>query len=440
MVDLAEAPPVISAARAGDPELTPARVRVATVCMIGVALGTTVLSFCAVDAVRGPMMLELGWGANQLSLSYALMLWAAAIGVWPVGVLIDRYGPRPVVTLGAVASGLVSLAMPFVSHYWQSCALFSLLGLFGSVGLGYSKIIVTLFARRRGLALGIAAAATSALGWIFPLAAGRIVNASEWRGAFEILGVVVLAVAPLLYFGLAPMNGEAAPALRPDPAVEGLKTSEAARTRAFWLIMLAGLVSGIVGNVVLSTIGPTLAHRGFGDAADLRGAPIGMLATLAGPICAGLLLDRFRTPAVAFAAYIASALTSVIWCVVSPGFGGTPLLMATFALGAFAFSAQLPMVGYLFSRYFGLRSFATIWGLQMSIQAVVTGATALPIARLVDAAASEPLVFALGTTAPLVAAGLYLLLPAYRYGTSREPGLAGRSPSSIRTWWSRAPS
>src|SRR6185369_11634177 len=108
-------------------------------------------------------------------------------------------------------------------------------------------------------------------------------------------------------------------------------------------IVAAGLIAGLAANLVLASVGPTLAHRGFGGAADLRGAPIGMLATLAGPICAGLLLDRLRTPWVAIAAYLGSALTCLMWSFVSPGFGGAPLLMAIFALGAFAFSAQLPM-------------------------------------------------------------------------------------------------
>lgn len=439
MVDLAEAPPVISAAAAGDTELTPARLKVAAICMIGMALGTTVLPFCVVDAVRGPMMLELGWGANQLSLSYALMLWAAAISVWPVGMLIDRFGARPVVTAGALGIGLVSLALPFVREFCQICILFSLLGVSGAVGLGYSKIVATLFFRRRGLALGISAAATSALGWVLPLAADRVVHAGGWRGAFEVLGFVALAVAPLLYLGLAQPACAAAKAR----AAEGTRTVDAARSRSFWLIVAAGLIAGLIGNVVLSDIGPAMAHRGFGDAADLRGSPIGMLATLAGSIIAGLLLDRLGTPAVALAAYLASGLTSLMWIFVGPGFGGTPALMAIFALGAFAFAAQLPMVGYFFSRYFGLRSFATVWGLQMFIQTVVMGAATSPFARLVNATATEPMVFLLGTVAPLAAAALYLLLPAYRYGATPEPGLAtqppGQSLHAFRTWWSRAP-
>ncbi len=441
MVDLAEAPPVIPAVRPGDPELTPARLKVAAVCMIGVALATTVLPFCAVGAALGPMMLELGWGANQLSLSYALMLWAAAISVWPVGILIDRYGARPVVALGAVAIALVSLMLPLVRHFWQFCALFSLLGVCGAVGLGYSKIVATLFARRRGLALGVFAAEGSALSMILPLASDRLVHESGWRGAFAILGLLVLAIAPLLYFGLATRSGGVEPPRATDPDAEGVYASQAVKTRAFWLIVLASLISGVVGNIVLTGIGAVLLHRGLGDAASgLRGAPIGLLATLVGPICAGLVLDRTRSPAVAVAAYLLSALTCLVWAVVSPGFGGKPLLMGGFVLGAFAYSAQSPMVGYLFSRYFGLKSFATACSLQAFIQAIVMGTTGAVIAQSMGALGQEPLVFALGTAAPLAAALLYLLLPAYRYGTARPPGLASQSPRSFRTWWSRAPS
>ena len=435
MVDLAEAPPVMSAERSDDAELSAARLKVAAVCLLGVALGTSVLPFCVVDAVRGPMMLELGWDADQLSLSYALMLWAAAIGVWPVGMLIDRFGARPVVTVGAVGVALVSLTMPFVRHFWQTCTLFSLLGLCGSAGLGYSKIVATLFDRRRGLALGIFAAVTSALGWAFPLFADRLVHADGWAGAFRITGLVVLAAAPLLYLGLAPRNCETA---LYESAMDGAKASQAVRARPFWLIVAASLITILVANLVLDSIKPALVLRGFGDAADLRGSPIGMLAMLAGPICAGVLLDRFRTPLVAVAAYAGSAVTCLMWSVVSPSFGGAPLLTIILALGAFAYSAQFPVVGYFFSRYFGLRAFATIWGLQMFIQSVGLGLAGPRLTGVIDAAVNQPLMYILGTAAPLLAIGLYLLLPPESDGASAKP--AGQSLRAFRTWWSRAPS
>ncbi len=438
MVDLAEAPAVIPAEGSGDPALTRARLKLAAVCMVGLGVATTVLPFWAVDASRGPMMLELGWGADQLSVSYALMLWAAALSVWPIGLLIDRLGARLMVAAGAVAIAPILLMLPFVRHFWQFCILFALLGVCRSVVLGYSKIVATLFDRRRGLALGVFAAEVSALSMMLPLGTSRLVSENGWRGAFTILGLVVLVVAPVLYIGLGKREPGAADAERSARA--DWRASQAIRTRTFWLIIVAALVSEGVSGIVLNALQTALPHRGFGDIAYLRGAPLILLATLAGPICAGFLLDRTRSPAMAVAAFLASAAAGLMSSFVTPSMGGMPLLMTSFVLGAFAFSAQAPVVAYLLSRYFGLKSFATIWSLQIFIQAVAMGLAIPRLAPLAGPIGNEPLLMAMGTAAPLIAALLYLLLPPFNDGANREPGLDGQSPRAFRTWWSRAPS
>ena len=444
MVDLAEAPPVVAAGSQAVGEATLSRLGIAVICMAGVALGSTILPFFAVDAARGPMMLELGWSASQLRLSYNLMLWAGALSVWPIGILTDRFGPRRTVAAAAVAIALVSLLLPFVSHVWQFCVLFTLLGVCGSFGLGYSKIVASLFDRHRGLAFGIFAAGGSALSMTLPQATQRLVHDSGWRGAFSILGLVVLALAPILYFGLTrpaarPWSGE-----KDDPEAKGVLASEAVRARAFWLILLAGLVSALVSSIVMTALATALPHRGLGEALDLRVTPIGRLAYLAAPVFAGVLLDRTRSPIAAVAAMIASALTCLIWAMVSPGFGGKPLLMTSYVMGAIALSAQGPVVGYLLTRHFGLKAFLTVYSLQTCIQAVVLGVCSPVIALFVGPLADERLVFVLGALAAFAAAGLYLLLPAYRFGAPCESGLAagdsGGGGRPFRSWWSRAPS
>ena len=444
MVDLAEAPPVIQAEAAAKTDPGLHRLGLAVICLVGVALGTTILPFSAVDAARGPMMLELGWSADQLRLSYSLMLWAGAIGAWPIGILTDRLGARRVVAAAAVAIALVGLLLPFVGHVWQFCVLFALLGVCSSFGLAYSKIVASLFDRHRGLAFGIFAAAGSALSMSLPQATQQLVHDGGWRSTFSILGLAALALAPLLYFGLARPGAQASAIGTGDADSIGLKASEALKTRAFWLIVLAGLLCALVSGIVMSGFVAAVPHRGLGQAVDLRNAPFGVLAYLAGPICAGVLLDRTKSPAVAIAAVIGSAATSLIWGLVSPSFGGKPLLVASYALGAFAASAQAPVAGYLLTRYFGLKSFATVYSLQTLIQSVVIGVCTPAIALWMGAPGDAPLVFAAGTLAPLTAAVLYLLLPAYRFGPAPDPGLAaepsGGGARPFRTWWSGAPS
>ena len=423
MVELADVPPGITASGEGRQELTPERLRMVAVCMVGVALGAYVLPFCAVGAALGPMMLEFGWGADRVSLAYALLMWAGALCVWPIGVLVDRYGPRLVVSLGAAAIAVVGLMLPLVAHFWQFCVLVALMGAFGSSGLGYTRIIASLFGRRRGLAMGVFVAEGSLLSVVMPMAMARLVDQGGWRGGFTIIGVAVLALSPLIYFGLADRHAAAARQPRrislPAPA-EGMTSGQTVRTRAFWLVEAAGVATASMGSGVLTSFGAAIATKGFGQAAVHRAAPITLMAALAGAICAGAVLDRARSPKIAAAAYLATAVTYLLWALATPSFGGEPMLVAGLAIGAFAFTAQLPLVGYFFSRYFGLRSFGAICGLQAFIQAVAVGLATPLIGRAVSLIGDYSRVFEAGILAQVLAALLYLLLPAYRYGAVAE--------------------
>ncbi len=398
-----------------DQELSATRLRVAAVCMVGVAVGASILPFCAVGAALGPMMLEFGWDADQVSLSYALMMWAGALSIWPIGILVDRYGARPVAVTGAVAIGLVSLLLPLVSRFWQLCPLLALLGAGGSCGLAYSRVVASLFGGRRGAAMGLFAAEGSALGLILPVVLGRMVTDTGWRGAFAATGAVVLVLAPLLYFGLANRWGRSSQAAGPAASTEGMTGAQIVRDRAFWIIVAAGLATGAMGGGVLASFGAAIAQKGFGQTVMFRAAPVTLIASLAGAVCSGVLLDITRSPRVAALAYLTTALAYLVWALVTPSFGGEPALIVGLALGAFAFTAQFPLVGYFFSRYFGLRSFATAYGLQSFIQAVVVALAGPAIGAVVALLGSYNLVFEAGIAAQILASLLYLLLPAYRY-------------------------
>ena len=434
MVEVADVPSTIaSGARA--PDEARARLRIAAVCMVGLALGASILPFCAVGAALGPMMLELGWGANHVSLVYALLMWAGALSVWPMGVLIDRYGARPVVALGAVAMAVVSLMLPMVRHFWQFCALAGLLGACGSSGLGYLRVVASLFGARRGLAMGVFAAESSILSLMMPILLGRLVVDAGWRGAFTAIGLALLALAPLLYLGLADTRTPGSSRWRlPAPAPAAGRTArEVVSDWVFWTIVATALATAAIGGGALTSFGAAIAVKGFGQATVFRAAPITMIATLAGAIFSGVMLDRTGSPKIAAAAYLATAVTYLMWALVTPSFGGVPILTAGLAIGAFAYAAQIPLVGYVFSRYFGLKAFATVCGLQAFVQAAAVGLGGSVIARGVGLIGDYNLVFEAGIAAQVLAAMLYLFLPAYRYPALAEGDPGPEPPARARS-------
>src|SRR5262249_47250943 len=127
-----------------------------------------------------------------------------------------------------------------------------------------------------------------------------------WRGTYPILGLLTLAIAfPLVALWIReprPGEGERR-TLASD--LTGLTVRAAAATRRFWLMgatffLVAIAINGTVANVV-----PLLTDRGM--SAGVAAAVMGTfgLATMAGRLLAGYLVDRIFAPFVATVFFLA---------------------------------------------------------------------------------------------------------------------------------------
>ena len=81
----------------------------------------------------------------------------------------------------------------------------------------------------------------------------------------------------------------------------------------------------------------------------------------------------------------------------------------------FAFSGHFPMVGYFITRFFGLKSFAEISGVQAAIQAFCMGVAGPMVGRIYDTTGNYNLAFEIGIGAALFSAVIYFVLPGYRF-------------------------
>jgi MFS family permease len=93
------------------------------------------------------------------------------------------------------------------------------------------------------------------------------------------------------------------------------------------------------------------------------------LSTIAGRLISGYLLDRFFAPYVAAALFLL-ALAGV--GILAAGAGDPALLLSAIALG-FGLGAEVDVIGFMVSRYFGLRSYGAIYGCLFAIFTVGTG-------------------------------------------------------------------
>jgi FSR family fosmidomycin resistance protein-like MFS transporter len=114
----------------------------------------------------------------------------------PMGALADRIGSRPVIVVGLLGTGLLSLALATAGAYWHLLVLLILLGIIAGT---YHAPAAALLARAfpqdvRGAALGLHITGGHLSLFITPAVAGLLVAATgTWRTSY-----LWLAAAPLL--------------------------------------------------------------------------------------------------------------------------------------------------------------------------------------------------------------------------------------------------
>jgi len=140
---------------------------------------------------------------DAFALSYAetgLLVSAYGISLggsnMPMGALADRIGSRPVIVVGLIGTGLLSLALATAGAYWQLVLLLVLLGLVaGTYHAPAAALLARAFPRHvRGAALGLHITGGHLSLFITPVAAGLLLASSgTWRTSY-----LWLAAAPLL--------------------------------------------------------------------------------------------------------------------------------------------------------------------------------------------------------------------------------------------------
>jgi sugar phosphate permease len=320
-----------------------------------------------------PLSHEFGWSRSQISFAFSLFAIAGAISAPVVGRLVDYVGARRVILAATSLYGLGVLALALLSgHVWLLYGIYFFIGVVGTgtTPVPYAKVITRWFDRSRGLALGLTVAASS-LGLVaMPYLAQALIAAVGWRRAYLIIALMVLGIAiPVVALllkespqtiGLEPDGGTVGRTSEPPPGDEDkiLAFSQAWRSTTFWLIAVPFFLMSLSFHGCILHLVALLTDRGISPhdaaiAASLVGAG-GLVARLGG----GYLLDRFFAPAVAVWLFLSSTLGLVLLWSGAPGF--VPFL-AGFLIGI-GQGAELDIIPYMVSRYFGLAAFAHIYG------------------------------------------------------------------------------
>jgi MFS family permease len=321
-----------------------------------------------------PLEAEFGWDRASISFGLTLCALCSAISLPIVGVLMDRFGVRPVMLTSIILFALNVAAIALSNVLAVFILLVAATGITG-VGqgpIGYVKSISSYFDKRRGIAIGIAVSGTGLGTALLPQYAQWLITNMGWRMAYVGLAVVlvVIAVPSVFLFVREPKNSGIARSRKPGSQVAavlpGLSAREAFSSRNFWLLVGATILVATVVNGSLVHVVSLLTDRGWSPEAAAGIMVWAGLASLAGRLVAGLMLDRLFAPYVAMLSFIV-ALAGVYLLA-----SGTNSTLGVIGIGLTT-GAEIDIIGYMTSRYFGLRRFGQLYGYLFGVFLIGTG-------------------------------------------------------------------
>ena len=282
--------------------------------------GITLAALVAAAAFRSstgvlmePIEREFGWSRATTSGAVSLNLVLYGLIAPFAAALLERYGPRRVVSISLAIVGVASAATTVMTAPWQLWLLWGVvIGLStGSMALVLGAIIANRwFVARRGLVTGLFSGANATGQLIFLPAIAATAMSYGWRWAAAIVAALALVTmalvalfirdrpqdAGLIPYGAVPGSPDAAPA--PPPSVSPVVAAiavlrSASRTWTFWALMLTFFVCGWSTNGLLQTHFIPAAHDHGMPATTAAGllALVGIF-DLVGTIASGWLTDR----------------------------------------------------------------------------------------------------------------------------------------------------
>ena len=410
----------------GDDERSPSYEgwKVAAASSVGVFVSFASLLVYTFGVFLKPIAAEFHWSREAVSAAFGIAAMTVAVCSPGLGYLLDRVPPRRVIVpcMAVFSAAFASLAL-LTPHLWHLYATFLVLGIVGNgtAQMAYTRALSSWFVTRRGMALAVVMSGGAVGAIVLPPLAEALIQRSGWRVACAVLGGMVTVVGlPVVGGFIRERPAAQADAATPRPLQDGVALRDACRSRPFWIIVTVLFFSSIAQNGALTHMAALLTDRGVtAGGASLALAAMGG-AGLAGRIITGWLLDRFFAPRVSLVLLsIAAAGVLLLATASSLTAGVTASTLIGLGMGA-----EADVTPYLLSRYFGLRSFATLYGFTWTAYAAAGAIGPVLMGKAFDATGSyEALLvrLAIGTFA---VAALMLLMP--RYGASS----VARAPSS----------
>lgn len=358
---------------------------------VAAALGyaTSVIHIYGLGPYIEPISQSFGWSRTQTTIGLTIATMVQAVFSIPIGILVDRYGPRMFglfgVLLTAGAFALLGTASGHDTEWYLHWGLLALATLPVQATI-WTSAVATRFEASRGLAFAVTLCGASLAAALFPIMGTWLIKAYGWQRALPLQALIWVVIAfplILLFFrGANDGKGKQAQSARGDQrALEGATLSQGLRSTIYHRLLLASLLFTFTIIALVVHFVPILTDRG---ADPLEAAGIASLVgifSVIGRLATGLLLDRYPGSLVGAAVFLLPAVGCLCLLMSGDTFLGQAVAASLVGL---TLGAEVDVIVYLTTQHFGLKNFGALYGGLLAALSVGTATGPLGASAVFD--------------------------------------------------------
>ncbi len=316
-----------------------------------------------------PLTTAFNWERGPLSAALSLCVIVSGLLAIITGRLCDKHGPRLLLSLAGLLSGIGFLLMSRINTLWQVYLIYAFL-MGGGARCCFIPVMSTIprwFTERRGVMTGIILTGTGIGALFAPPVANQLISSYHWRVSYIMMGSVVTVVIVLAAqflrrdptrMGQSPYGESKRAAQRLNLDTRGFSIKQAVKTRQLWTVSAMFFCFGFCMFAVMVHIVPHATDLGIpaATAASIL-ATLGALS-IVGRIGMGGTADRIGSIRV-FIISFAIMSAALFWLMPAKEAWVLYLFAAIFG---FASAGAGALISPLVAEFFGLRSHGLILG------------------------------------------------------------------------------
>lgn len=389
---------------------------------LAAALGyaTSVIHIYGLGPYIEPISESFGWSRTQTTVGLTISTIIQAVFGILIGYVVDRKGPRPFALLGILLTcagfALLGTATGDKANWYMLWVVMAIATLPVQATV-WTSAVATRFEASRGMAFAVTLCGASVATALFPWLGTKLIAEFGWQRAMSVQASiwVLIAFPPILLFFRGARDGVAKPidAAADTCDLEGVELTEGLRSWAYWRLMLASLLFTFTIIAMVVHFVPILTGKGIDKLEAAGVAALIGLASIAGRLGTGFLLDHYPASRVGAVVFLLPAIACLL--LISGGSSSTAAMVSALFIGL-TLGAEIDVIVYLVTRHFGLKNFGALYGGLLCALSVGTATGPLAASQVFDQQGNYGM-FLWATIALVMASSIILIsLPPPRFG------------------------